>query len=145
MTVSLSHELQTDPEGLGYAELLYNAQDQKVADLLNRKTGAGAELVVLPSLTRSQLLLALVPVLTYLTELSSSTQEKWKLILQVICSVEAIEMLDPRVQAIFDAAVEDGIMTQEYADSIGTRLGSRAEVLWGAGTIITADQVGAAR
>lgn len=41
--------------------------------------------------------------------------------------------------------VSDRVMAQGELDALTTRIGSRAEVLWGAGTIITPDQVGAAR
>jgi hypothetical protein len=140
----LKTELQTDPRGMDYATPRAAGNDTTLADLLNSPTGAGSGTVTVPSLARNDFLLALAPAYLVLPSLSQALQAKWDRILAVIRAADRIDLANPSVQALLAQAVTDGVLTQAQVNALGQRVGSRAEVLFGAGTVVSIQDVGRA-
>src|SRR5665213_1477562 len=137
----LQTELNTDPVNLGYAALISSGYDQSIADLLNNISGAGAAPIQLNVQPRGDFLISLLPAVNALSSASADLQSKWDRLLQVACSNDSIAVGSPAIKAVLDAAAQDGIITTDQRASIGMRIGSRAEVLLGAGTIIVNQQI----
>jgi hypothetical protein len=139
---ALKRELETDPKGVGYATPLALGNDTALADLLNAVTGTGSSTIKDASLARSDFLLAIAPAYLTLPNLSQVVQSKWDRILAVISAADRIDIANPSVQALLAQAVSDGVLSQEHVDALGQRAGSRAEVLFGAGTVVGIQDVG---
>ena len=132
-TAQLKTELTTDPNGLGYA----GKADAQLAALLNSFTGPGAAVVAIASMARSDFLLGIAPATFVLPSLSAALQSKWDRILSLARSADQINVASATVQALLATAVSDGVLTQAQSDAISKRTGSRAEVLFGAGTSVS--------
>lgn len=141
---TLKSERTADPEGLGYASA---EGDTAEAALLNEVRQGAGYVVREETLAHGPFLLAITPVLLRLAspEVSNATRAKWDRILGVINATESFHIADPRVQGLLASAVADGILLQAEVDAIGKRQGSRAEVLFGAGTVAAAADVEYAR
>jgi hypothetical protein len=137
----LKKELEADPLGLGYAPLLDSGDDTGLCALLNSHSGFGAATVSVPSVSRTDFLLAIAPAYLVLPTLNAFVQAKWDRILAVIGAADRIDCTDPRVQALLSAAVVDGVLTSDQATAINTRTGSRAEVLLGPGTELSTGDI----
>jgi hypothetical protein len=134
---ALKTELTTDPKSLGYAPLLTATNDAGCAALLNATTGNGAATVNLPSLTHDQFALLIAPVVMALGSATTALQTKWTPMLQLLGGVQTV-MLNQTVMGLINA-LSAGFPTQLPASAITaatTKTGSRAEVLFGAGTVI---------
>ena len=140
--VALKTELTTDPKGLGYASTLPTS-DIATAALLNNLTGPGAGTVTIPSFTRGQLLDLSIPMEDQLNTGSNVsgvafTQlliNKWDGRFNALRSGDSVIQLSA-ISNLLNSAVTDGLTTSAYITQITTRTGSRAEVLFGAGTIV---------
>lgn len=131
---------------MGYAPLVAKANDIAIAGLMNAVDGPGAGLVTIPVLTRGQFLLNIVaPAGANLLGATPELKAKWGFYLDLAKSAETIEVTSPVIQSLLAALVTDGIASQQTIDAATKRQGSRAESLFGAGTIITPEQIGAAR
>jgi hypothetical protein len=117
--------------------------DGAVADLLNSTTGPGAATIALSFVSRDDFLKAILPAFLVLPTLPADVQSKWDRILNMINAGAGVTINAP-VQALLAQAVTDGVLTQEEADAVWHRTGSRAEVLGGPGTVVTPDQVSVA-
>lgn len=143
---ALQSELQNDPAGMGYAPLVEAADDIAISGLMNAIEGPGAGVVTIPTLTRGQFLLNIVaPVGAALLKASPTLQAKWTFYLDLAKASEEIHITTPVIQSLLAALISDGIASQEIIDAATKRTGSRAEVLFGAGTVISPEQIGAAR
>ena len=134
---ALKNEITNDPLNLGYAVFVTAGNDQAIADLLNMATGPGAGTVAMSSMSRDDFMMAIVPALVTLPNLSATIQSKWDRILAVVRAADTIFVSDSSIQALLGAAVADGVLTSDQVSVIGQRTGARAEVLFGAGTVIT--------
>ncbi len=142
---ALTSELRNDPAGLGYSANVESGNDAANAALLNSLTGAGAGSVPSDPMARDQVLLNLAPALITLASLSDTLQAKWDRILSVLQSADTLAIGNTNVQGLFTAAVSDGVLTSEQAAAFpATRTGSRAEVLFGNGTVVTDEDVAGA-
>lgn len=137
----LGTEISTDPEGLGLGELYDEGQYQGVANALNSLTGPGAASINLPSVSKDNFILAIAPALLVIPTLSSDLQTKWNLILNTVLGVNLIDLTNSNVTDLLEDAVSDGVLTSDQVTAATTRIGSRAEVLWGAGTVVSAEDV----
>ena len=129
---SLKTELDTDPKAIGYAQQVGN--DAVIAGMLNSLTAPGAETITLPVMTHDQFAALIAPAVM---ELGSSTamQTKWNPMLTLASSAQNVGTT-PQNMGLLNALVADGLMTAEQVTAGTTRIGSRAEVLYGAGTVI---------
>lgn len=150
---TLAEELAADPLSLGYAPLLTVADDSAVAALLNARTGAGTDTLTLARLPRNEWLAGTVSVAvrveigvgTDAQPLDAVARAKWRAVIEQARASDPGSLINLGLLSILGDPVSDRVMAQGELDALTTRIGSRAEVLWGAGTIITPDQVGAAR
>lgn len=143
---ALRAELENDPTGMGYAPLVNSADDIAVANLLNSLTSPGAGTVTIPVLTRGQFLLNVVaPVGANLLGATDQLKAKWTFYLDLAKASEEIHVTSPVIQGLLASLVADGIATQAEIDAVTKRVGSRAEVLFGADIKVTPEHVGAAR
>jgi hypothetical protein len=140
---ALKAEIQGDPKGLDYGPHAVAQDDGAVADLINSTTGPGAATIALSFVSRDDFLKAILPAFLVLPTLPADVQSKWDRILNMINAGAGVTINAP-VQALLAQAVTDGVLTQEEADAVWHRTGSRAEVLGGPGTVVTPDQVSVA-
>lgn len=144
----LNTELTTDPAALGYAPYL-NISDNECAALLNALTGPGAVTISLPSQTKGAILKGCVPGTDQLATgvnlsgvaISAATTNKWLHRFNAIRSGDPVLALDTEMMGLLGQLVTDGLMTQAQIDAITKRVGSRAEYLWGAGTVVQPSDV----
>ena len=136
-------ELQTDPMQLGYAAPLAIGNLDALATLLNSLTSPGAALISLPTVTHDQFELGLAPALLGFSSLPSNIQAKWQPILDALNSSSTI-VIDTQTMGLLSIAVSDGVMTSAQAVAIYQRIGTRAEVLFGAGTVVQDSDLSAA-
>lgn len=138
--VTLAGELRGDPLVLGYAARIVVGDDAGLARLLNARTGPGAATIALTSVPKSDFLVGLRPALLALAAKSAAIQGKWDRILAAIQSADAVR-IDPITIGLLGQAVADGLLTQAQVDAIGSRIGSRAERLFGLGTVVLSSDV----
>jgi hypothetical protein len=146
---ALKAEIQADPEGIGYAPHAAAQDDAAVAGLLNAPTGPGAAPIALSYVSRDDFLKAILPAFLVLPTLATpagspeTIQAKWDRILNMVSSGAGVT-INAQVQALLAQAVADGVLTQAESDAVWHRTGSRAEVLWGPGAVVTPAQVSVA-
>ena len=139
---ALKSELTTDPKAVGYAASL-GTSDIAVAALLNALTGNGAATISVSSMSRGQWDAFLIPMEDQLTTglnlsgtaLTSAVIAKWT------ARLAAFRAGDPTISVaimtpMLNSAVSDGLITSSFITQITSRIGSRAEVLFGEGTVI---------
>ena len=135
---TLKTEIETDPAKLGYEPFVASGNDQAIANLLNT---AGSGTIAVPNLDRATFLLNISPAYLALPGVSGVVQSKWDRILDSVRASESVDFTSPYAQSLLGAAVQDGILTQAQVASLNQRTGSRAEVLFGPGTIIQQSDV----
>lgn len=131
---ALKDELENDPEDLGYAPLVSSGAHLDLANLLN-EPGAGP--VSVEVMSKNDFLLAITPVLLRLPGKTAAVQAKWDRILALARAAESFHVNDPRVVNLLDLAVSDGILEQGEVNAMKTKTGSRAEVLFGIGSVVS--------
>lgn len=132
---ALAAEIQNDPLSLGYADRVSAGDDAGLASLLNLVRDS---ITVKDDLmSRSDFQLAVLPAVLGIDALSGALKAKWERIFQIINASETVRIGHPSVAALLTAAVTDGLLTQETANAVGNRKGSRAEALFGVGTSLT--------
>lgn len=131
-------EIENDPAGLGYAQAGYA---QAIADRMN---AVGAGLVKVEFMDQGDFALAMLDAMFFLDLDSAQIPRAWADLFCAVSSMPVIDLEDRLVRQLLDEAVADGLMSPEKRASIGVRLGSRAEVLFGAGVRVTAANVAAA-
>lgn len=136
--------LKTEVQGnaaLGLPALAGSGNDLGVAANLNSLTGAGTGIVFVSPMARDDFLLKLAPVYLQLPNMSGVVQQKWDRILGVIRAADVVEVAKPAVQNLLATAVADGVLTWPQASGVAARIGSRAEVLFGAGTVLSQNDI----
>ena len=139
---ALKTELTTDPLGLGYASTLPTS-DIATAALINATMGKGAGTIMVPSFSRGELLALLVPLED---QLSSGVNVSGAAFTQLVLNkwagrFDALRSGDPQIPTtlilpLLNSAVADGLTTATYVTQITNRVCSRAEILFGAGTMV---------
>lgn len=148
---ALKTELTTDPKGLGYAANLTSTNDVANAALINATSGAGAAVVPLIAVPKGQLLLGITPLLMQLASgqttagatTSAATTAKWQMLFQALQAADPT-LVVAQILPMLNDAVTDGLTTSTAVTALTTKTGSRAEVLWGAGTVIQWQDIAAA-
>lgn len=134
---ALKTELTTDPKAIGYASQL-NISDIAVAAMLNATTGNGAATVNLPSIAHDDLAILIAPVVMALSTATAALQAQWGPMLQLIGGIQSVA-LNAQNLGMLNALSAD-FPTQLPASAVTaatTRMGSRAEVLFGVGTVVS--------
>lgn len=120
--------------------------DAEKAALLNDRNGTESASIPINLVTKGDFLLAIAPLTLQLATKSADVQAKWDRVISLITgSPDSIRVNSPTVQSLLALAVTDGLTTSEYVAQISNRVGSRAELLWGDGIVVTEQQVGDAR
>lgn len=133
---ALRDELDNDPKGYGYASLSH----QQAAWALN-KLRAGE--IVTRERISVQELQAQVLMSEYF-DLSPVDREAWAAVL-LSASDGGVDISNQAIRDQATAIWTVGTTTRANLMAIQTETGSRAEALWGAGFIVTTDQVDSAR
>lgn len=135
---ALLDELTNDPAGLGYAGKM---AAEKVA-LLNAPK-AGVTFPVMVPVANVLQILGSAPFRA--AALPEPGRTGW---LESLANIRALQVglfpSDPGVSALFTQAVAAGVVTAEekaQLDALGVRMGSRAEEIFGEGTIISLNDV----
>lgn len=130
----LANEINIDPLNLGYSQYITMGSDYGISVLLNNIIGNGSATITLPTMSNSDFVAAFLPYLP--AALKSSNSVFYSTIWQTILAMPIIDFTKGTVDAVMAEAVSDGVMTQAQATALNQRMGSRAEVLFGAGIII---------
>lgn len=137
----LKDELENDPKSIGYQSKINLGQDLAVAGLINATTGPGAETISLPTISKGQFLLGIAPVGLTLPTKSAEIQAKWDRIILLASSADVVDIGNPTVGLLLQAAIADELITPEQVAAFATRTGSRAEVLFGVGTLVRHEDI----
>jgi hypothetical protein len=149
----LRQEILEDPLQLGYAALLARKErgvspapdDAGIAALLNATTGAGVGSITRTKISQTVFLRLIAPATLGWAAKGEAFERRWDRMLGIVQAVETLDLAEPTTIGLIDAAVADEAMTADIRTAILAGTGSRAEVLFGAGTILSASDVGAAR
>ena len=141
----LKSELQTDPLAIGYGPYVTAGNDNACADLINALTGPGAAPITLTSQTKGAILLGITPALDQLATgvnlanvvIPAAVAAKWQSRFQALAAGDPVMELSTAFMNMLAQLVTDSLTTQPYIDAFTKRTGSRAEFLWGAGTVIS--------
>ena len=128
----LATELTTDPSSLGYAALIAAGSDQALADALNLAR-AGAPFVVHRNDIQARELMAAVVLAEY-TALSQAPRDLW----QALLTTAPLDAGDTNTRTNVGTVFGAGTATRTALTALADRQGSRAEVLWGVGTRVSA-------
>ena len=134
----LRSELTNDPAGLGYAG---KTAAQKVA-LIN----AAKEGVTFPKLVDVATVLRVIGMAQFrAAALTEPSRTGW---LETLANIRSLKdgliPSDSGVAELLAGAIQAGVLTtgeKAALDTLGTRQGSRAEELWGAGTVVSLNDV----
>ncbi len=127
-------------------EIYSGMTDVQKAAAINDCSGIESASVPIALVTKGDFLLAIAPLTLQLAMKSQELQSKWDRVISLITgSPDSIRVNSPTVQSLLALAVADGLTTSEYVTQISNRVGSRAEVLWGDGAVVTEQQAGEAR
>lgn len=138
---SLRAELKNDPLGMGYTTLLSLLDDSTPAGMLNALTGKGVGVVKDQVVNTGRFQLQVASAFFRLPTIDPSLRYGWEQLLAMTRSWPEVPLEDPAVKGLLAKAVVDGILTRPEVDAVGKRKGSRAEVLFGPGVIVQADDV----
>jgi hypothetical protein len=161
---SLTSELNNDLAGMGYAALIANKIPDPIIALINAGSpstpgtspgvGAVGANNAIPggfTLTPQQFFGSpsiSTPLFVTLPGLSAAIQAGWANIFNYVLPYYGSYPLafndTDNLQSLISGMVATGLLTQAQANALNSRNGSRAEVLWGAGTIVTRTQVNTA-
>jgi hypothetical protein len=135
---ALATDIQSGPFAATLAPMVTAGNDQGIADLYNKATGVSSGSVVVVFMSRSDFLMGFAPALFSLPTLTNAIQTKWDRILRFIGSLEGIiKVSSGGVQNLLTQAVTDNVLTQNQVNGISNKTGSRAEILFGDGTVLT--------
>jgi hypothetical protein len=131
----LKTELTTDPAVLGYAPFVTNKDDNGLSDLINASRGGGAFQVARDPIGGDELFAQVDP-----TDFSVLTTTQLAQ-LQVLLTLRRIDMRLPAMRTILAGVFPTGATTRAAITAFLTRNGSRAEVLWGPGKVVTTNEI----
>jgi hypothetical protein len=135
---ALKTEIQTDPQALGFAAMLAAGSDQPIADALNLVRAGAAYQVNREAITSALFISQMDP-----TEFAALTQAQL-LRLEVILTGGTVDINDTRTQSNLLGIFPNPGTTKTNVAALLKRQGSRAEVVLGRGTVVTASDVGRA-
>lgn len=150
----LNTEITTDPLGLGYAPFVASGNDQGIADLLNRKNDA--YLVIVPVIPVSRVLewagtrhgaasSPMKAITAAANDDSSPVQDVAQVALRVFGTLQSIDLSRLATAGMVQGLTLAGIFTSAQRDALlalqNVSPSSRAEVLFGAGVLLTSNDV----
>jgi hypothetical protein len=140
---ALKSEIDADPQKLGYGPLVKAGNDSGLAALLNAPIpGATCPLDTVP---KDDFLVVVQEMVPRLLTAEAAIQQKWGTILPLLLmllTASGPTVRRDKVAASVGMAIADGLMKQEEADAPFTKSDpSRAEILWGAGTVVAVADV----
>lgn len=119
--------------------LVEAGNDTGIADAISAVT---EQLVTPPTVERSTLVAGLIDMLILLAVKDADSRGKWDRILSILTSVESLPAAT--AERVLDLAQADGLIDADGIKAVLQRPGATAEILWGAGTVVTAHHVAAA-
>ena len=131
-SAQLKTGLQTDPAGLGYAPLVAAHDAIGLAGLLNDTTKGGT--IIRATVTAADLQGCVVP--AEYAALSAVQQNAWSAIL-VAAAGNGVPVSNANIRAQVTAIWGAATTTRANCAALQSRPGSRAEALWGDGTVVT--------
>ena len=131
----LANEINADPTGLGYAAFTNAGNDQGVVTLINAVGVSGSFQVPREPIPTAMFIANMDP-----TEFAALTNVQL-LRLQIILSGGTVDINGANTRASLLAIFPSNGVTKTNIAALLNRQGSRAEVLWGIGTIVTTDNV----
>lgn len=138
-TASLIAELQADPLSLGYADFLSSGDDNAGSDVLNTLRSGGGFLVYADPVPPSALFDAIDP--EDYTSLTTTDLAR----LQTIFTLAEVNLSESSTLTKVLGVFPNGSPSVLAITALQHRAGSRAEVLWGPGTVVTPNEVNEAR
>ncbi len=148
---ALNAELTADPQSLGFAALLADGDDEGLAALLDAVGSGSAYTLTLATLDKNSFLTATTPAAVRLaiggngadgsTPLTTVVIAKWSAVLAQARAADPGSQINLALLDQLGSPVTDNVMSQAEFTAMTTRQGSRAEVLFGAGTIVSSDDV----
>ncbi len=135
---TLRTELLTDPRGLGYSAGISIGDHNRVSDLLN--TSAASHSVSIGTIYALDMQQSVVP--GEYAVISAGQRDLWGAIVATSINGIAISNTVIRNQVAFVWSA--GTTTRSNLLALDTRSGSRAEVLFGEGTVVFSTEVGKA-
>lgn len=141
-SAQLNSELTNDPVKMGYASYLTTTNDNATAALINSLTSVGAATVTIPVLTYGRFAELITPVAMAIGSATAAVQATWNPVLTLLTGSTEFQTTPGNMQ--FLNLLSSDFPNQLPASAVTaatTRIGSRAEVLWGAGTIINWMQI----
>ena len=100
--------------------------------------------VLIPSLSRDEFLLGILPAGAALMGKDAATQAKWTFYLDIAKAASNIKLSSPSIQAVLAQVVSDALMDQAAVDAFTKQPCSYAESLLGIGVIVHSDDTQAA-
>jgi hypothetical protein len=145
----LKTEISTNPKSMGYS----GKTDTQVAALLNAMTGVGAQTVTLLSTPKDTFLAGTVAASIRLTTgvgtdgaaLAPLAVAKWSAVLAQAKAASSQASIDLTLLSAIGDPVADKVMTDAEHAALLTRVGSRAEVVFSPGFVVTPLMVTEAR
>lgn len=126
----LAAELNSDPTGRGYAPYIAAGDDVGLAENINRPDAGTVDRITVTS----DLFQTAVVASEY-TVLTEQLRGLWQTI--VTASVQrGVPVKDPKIRAQIVSIWPAGSVTRANLAAMQTKTGSRAEVLWGDGTVV---------
>lgn len=137
----LKAEIDTGPLAAELAPFVAAGNDNDCAAMLNAMSQA---VIALPTIGKGALLRGIIPALDQLATgvnlsgvaLTAQISAKWTNRFAALRAGDDVMVLDAALMGLLGQLVTDGLMLQPYIDAFSKRNGSRAEVLWGAGTVV---------
>lgn len=141
--IALKSELEEDPKQLGLANLLISGDASKIVNLLNGKIGDGAELLTASEISKGDLVMWLIPILSKLSTVSEEIKNRWDIVLKYLLPScpDIVRVKDPRIQGLLQTAIADGLTTQDYVNKLNPKRFSRSEVLFGENVFVNVDDI----
>jgi hypothetical protein len=149
----LAAELNTNPTSIGcYAPNISGGHDAELAACINAVQSGGAYVVSRGVVSRNTFLGTWADVIDgihLLTDPTINAKWTWR-VEKLLIPKETIDYTDPVTAAFFTQMVSDGLtgasgpLTSGDVTARTTRQGSRAEVLWGPGTVVTVRDISCA-
>ena len=151
---ALASEVNSDPAALGLAALVAAGSDAGVAAALNEVRTGDAYLVNKGMMSRAQFVFDWSSIMIRIPGLASGKAPFWQFACQLILGADQIDVGSALLNGtLTNGSLTGGLRQQAVADGLCTdaewagcayRQGSRAEVLWGAGTTVSANDVAVA-
>jgi len=146
---ALKNEIEIDPEGMGYAELVKKGSDQGIADLLNSPNSGRVNKGVILAKDFFYDFGFIIMRIPFVPDAAARSAFEWAVnvadkagrINLAAPEIDGDLTVDPPVIGFRQQAADAGLCTDEKWEDAATRPASRAEMLPGVGVEVTATDV----